>query len=60
MRWIIGILLGIALFILNTSLLLFAAFLWKIMSMQLQAAWLFVLIAAIDISIGVTWWKDNK
>lgn len=60
MRWIIGILLGIALFIVNTSLLLFAAFLWKIMSMQLQAAWLFVLIAAIDISIGVTWWKDNK
>jgi len=60
MRWIVGILLGIALFIVNTSLLLFAAFLWKIMSMQLQAAWLFVLIAAIDISIGVTWWKDNK
>lgn len=60
MRWIIGILLGIALFIVNTSLLLFAAFLWKIMSMQLQAAWLFVLIAAIDISIGVTWWKENK
>ena len=60
MRWIIGILLGIALFIVNTSLLLFAAFLWKIMSMQLQAAWLFVLIAAIDITIGVTWWKDNK
>ena len=59
MRWIVGILLGIALFIVNTSLLLFAAFLWKIMSMQLQAAWLFVLIAAIDISIGVTWWKDN-
>lgn len=60
MRWIVGILLGLALFIVNTSLLLFAAFLWKIMSMQLQAAWLFVLIAAIDISIGVTWWKDNK
>lgn len=60
MRWIVGILLGIALFIVNTSLLLFAAFLWKIMSMQLQAAWLFVLIAAIDISIGITWWKDNK
>ena len=60
MRWIVGILLGLALFIVNTSLLLFAAFLWKIMAMQLQAAWLFVLIAGIDISIGVTWWRDNK
>ena len=60
MKLFIGILIGLCILLLNFSLLVFSAFLWAILNLQLQAAWVFIVIYIIDIFIGMTWWEGQS
>lgn len=60
MRFLVGMLLGLCILLLNFSLLIFSAFLWAILNLQLQAVWAFIVICVVDIFIGMTWWEGQS
>lgn len=60
MKFLVGMLLGLCILLVNFSLLIFSAFLWAILNLQIQAVWAFIFICAIDIFIGLTWWEGQS
>lgn len=60
MKFLVGMLLGLCILLLNFSLLIFSAFLWAILNLQLQAVWTFIVICVVDIFIGMTWWEGQS